>query len=145
MKFPNGGYNTQFTTDGESGTVLGVEVTSAGSDSEQLSPMLDQAEERYGKNPQEVLVDGGFATKATVTDAAKDHGCTVYAPLKEEAKQLAAGGNPYAKKKGDSPAAAAWRTRMATSAAKQIYKLRADGRVGKRPLPQPQLSADAGS
>lgn len=129
MKFPNGGYNpgfnTQFSTDTDSGIIVGVEVTNAGSDGEQLSPMLDQVKERCGKDPQEALVDGGFATREAITDAAENHACTVYAPLKEEAKQLAAGGDPYAKKKGDSPAVAAWRARMASAAAKQIYKLRA--------------------
>jgi transposase len=129
MKFANGGYNpgynAQFTTDTDSGIIVGVEVTNAGSDGEELTPMLDQVEERYGKNPAEALVDGGFATKEAISDAAENHDCTVYAPLKEEAKQLAAGGDPYAKKKGDSPAVAAWRARMATAAAKQIYKLRA--------------------
>lgn len=129
MKFANGGYNpgynVQFTTDTASGIVAGVEVTNAGSDGEELPPMLDQIADRYGQNPAEVLVDGGFASKGAITDAAENHGCTVYAPLKEEAKQLAAGGDPYAKKKGDSSAVAAWRARMATEAAKTIYKLRA--------------------
>ena len=48
----------------------------------------------------------------------------VYAPLKEEEKQLAAGKDPYAAKKGDSAAVAAWRKRMGTVAAKAIYRLR---------------------
>jgi hypothetical protein len=46
------------------------------------------------------------------------------APLKEEEKQLAAGKNPYERKKGDSDAVAAWRERMGTAAAKPIYRLR---------------------
>jgi hypothetical protein len=49
----------------------------------------------------------------------------VYAPLKEEKKQIEAGKDPYAQKKGDSDAVAAWRARMETTAAKTIYKLRA--------------------
>jgi len=129
MKFANGGYapgyNTQFMTDVESGIVVGVDVTNAGTDGDQLPPMLDQVRERCGKDPEEVLVDGGFATKEAITDAAENHACTVYAPLNSEAKQLAKGQNPYAKKRGDSPAVAAWRERMADAAAKQIYKLRA--------------------
>ena len=51
MKFPDGGYrpgyNVQFATDTESGVIVGVEVTNAGNDSEQLPPMLDQLKERY--------------------------------------------------------------------------------------------------
>jgi len=128
MKFANGGYgpgyNVQFSTDTPSGVIAGVEVTNAGSDSEQLPPMLDQLEERYGQTPEEALVDGGFASKEAVGDAAENHACTVYAPLKDEEKQRAAGRDPYAPKKGDSPALAAWRARMGTAAAKLIYQLR---------------------
>jgi hypothetical protein len=34
-------------------------LTNAGSDGEELPPMLDRREERFGKNPAEALVDGG--------------------------------------------------------------------------------------
>jgi hypothetical protein len=49
----------------------------------------------------------------------------VYAPVKGEERQRAAGKNPHAPKKGDSDATAAWRSRMGTEAAKLIYRLRA--------------------
>lgn len=128
IKFPNGGYgpglNVQFSTDTESGIIVGVDVTNSGSDSEQLVPMLDQVKERCGQSPDEALVDGGFATKEAIADAEEKHACTVYAPLKDVAKQIAKGTDPHAKKKGDSPAGAAWRERMGTDAAKQLYKLR---------------------
>ena len=44
--------------------------------------------------------------------------------MKDEEKQLAAGEDPYAPKKGDSDAVAEWRKRMGTEAAKVIYVLR---------------------
>ena len=127
MKFPDGGYrpgyNVQFSTDTESGIIVGVDVTNHGTDQEQLPPMLEQLEERYDRRPEEALVDGGFASLDAI-DKAAARGCTVYAPLKEEEKQLAAGKNPYERKKGDSDAVAAWRERMGTAAAKLIYRLR---------------------
>jgi transposase len=127
MQFSDGGYrpgyNVQFSTDTETGVIVGVDVTNAGSDQEQLPPMLDQLQERYAQVPKEALVDGGFASLEAI-DAASQAGCTVYAPLKEEEKQLDAGSDPYAKKKRDSDAVAAWRARMGTAAAKGIYKLR---------------------
>ena len=52
-------------------------MTNAGSDGEELPPMLDQLKERYGRVPSEGLVDGGFATKQAIEYAA-EHGCTVY-------------------------------------------------------------------
>jgi transposase len=127
MKFPDGGYrpgyNVQFSTDTASGVIVGVDVTNHGTDGDELPPMLEQLEERYDRRPDEALVDGGFASRETINKATEE-GCTVYAPLKEEEKQLAAGNDPYLRKKGDSPALAAWRERMGTAAAKLIYRLR---------------------
>lgn len=127
MKFANGGYwpgyNVQFSTDTASGVIVGVEVTNAGTDAEELPPMLDQLDERYDRLPKEVLVDGGFATVDTIDDAS-ERGCTVYAPLKDKEKQEAKGQDPHAPKKGDSEAVAQWRSRMGTEEAKSIYRLR---------------------
>ena len=127
MKFADGGYrpgyNVQFSTDVDSGVIVGVEVTNAGTDNEQLVPMLDQLKERYDRVPPLAVVDGGFATKEAI-DEAQERECTVYAPVKDEEKQLAAGEDPYAPKKGDSDAVAEWRKRMGTEAAKVIYVLR---------------------
>jgi transposase len=127
MMFPDGGYrpgyNVQFSTDTASGIVVGVDVTNHGTDNDELPPMLEQLDERYDRQPDEALVDGGFASHETI-DKATEEGCVVYAPLKEEDKQLAAGKDPYVPKKGDSAAVAAWRQRMGTAAAKLIYRLR---------------------
>lgn len=128
MKFPNGGYapgyNVQFSTDTSSGVIVGVDVSNHGSDAEEFLPMLNQLQARYDQTPAEGLVDGGFATKETI-DAAAKQGCVVYAPVKDEKKQQAAGKNPFEKKRGDTPTVTAWRERMGTAAAKLVYKLRA--------------------
>jgi transposase len=128
MKFSDGGYrpghNVQFATDVASKIIAGVDDTNEGVDLGQLPPMLNQLQERYQRTPEEALVDGGFAARDAIEEAANRH-CTVYAPLKEEEKQLEAGKDPYAPKKGDSEAVAAWRARMGTTTAKEVYKLRA--------------------
>ena len=128
MKFANGGYspgyNVQFSTETAGGVIVGVAVTNVGNDGGELPPMLEQIEERYDCCPGEALVDGGFATKEAIRDAAENHDCTVYAPLKDEEKQRAKGTDPHAPKKGDSAAVAAWRARMGTDTAKAIYRLR---------------------
>jgi transposase len=127
MKMADGGtrpaYNVQFATDTATGVVVGVEVTNAGTDGDQLPPMLDQLKDRYDHVAGEALVDGGFATKETI-DQSDTRGCTVYAPVKNEKKQHEQGKDPYAPKKGDSEPVANWRIRMGTEAAKQIYRLR---------------------
>jgi len=127
MQFAHGGYapayNVQMTSDTASGVILGVTVTDAGTDFEQLEPMLGQLQDRYGQIPDEVLVDGGYASLDSI-QAAAALGSTVYAPLKDAQKQLKAGKDPYAPKKGDSPAISAWRIRMGTHLGKELYKLR---------------------
>lgn len=128
MKMPDGGfrpaYNVQFATTTDGGVVVGVDVTNEGTDSQQMPPMLDQIEERFGQRPGEALVDGGYATVEGI-DQAERAGTTVYAPPREEKKQLDAGQDPYARKKSDTDATAQWRARMGTPEAKSIYKQRA--------------------
>jgi len=127
MKFADGGYrpgyNVQFSTDTASGIIVGVELTNHGTDSEELPPMLEQLQERYDRLPDEVLVDGGFASLEAIEDAAR-RGCTVYAPLRDEQKQLATGKNPYAPKRYDGPGVTSWRERMGTAIGKATYRLR---------------------
>ena len=127
MKFADGGYrpgyNVQFATDTQSGILVGVEVTNVGNDQEQLVPMLEQLQRRYNRTPAEALVDGGFTSLKTIDEATHAE-CIVYGPLRGEDQQKRAGKDPYAKKKGDSEAVAAWRARMATAGAAAIYKLR---------------------
>lgn len=127
MNFSDGGYrpgyNVQYATDTASGIIAGVEVTHAGTDSEQMPPMLDQLKERYERLPDEMLVDGGFASMDAI-DSTENRGCTVYAPVKNEAKQKEAGQDPYARKKKDTDATAAWRQRMGEEASKAVYRIR---------------------
>lgn len=128
MQMSDGGtrpaVNVQFSTDTASGIIVGVEATNAGNDQGQLGPMLDQLEENYDKSPQEALVDGGFAAHDDLEYAAEEHQCRVFAPIKNEQKELAAGRDPYLPKKGDSPAIAEWRERMGTAEGQEIYRLR---------------------
>ena len=128
MKMPDGGfrpaYNVQFATTTEGGVIVGVDVTNDGTDGGQMPPMLDQIEARFGQKPQEMLVDGGFATVDAIDDAERN-GTKVYAPLKEEEKQLDEGKDPYTRKKSDTDATAEWRARMGSAEAKTIYKERA--------------------
>jgi transposase len=117
------GYNVQFATDTATGIIVGVEVTNAGTDSERMPPMLDQLEARYDRLPGAMLVDGVFASLDAI-DATEDRGIVVYAPVKDEEKQAKAGQDPYARKKKDTDATAAWRKRMGEDASKVLYRLR---------------------
>jgi transposase len=127
MKMPDGGfrpaYNFQFATDTATQVIAGVAVETTGSDMGQLEPMVDQVEERSGKVPSEWLVDGGFAQHDQIeTVSAPEVGCTVYAPVPKPKDPKV---DRYAPKPGDSAAVSAWRQRMGTDQAKEIYKERA--------------------
>ena len=128
MKFPDGGYrpgyNVQYATDTASGIIVGVHLTNEGNDQGQMSAMVDQLAERYEEAPEQMIVDGGFASLEEVEKVETDHDCQVYSPLRDEAKTREAGKDPYAPKRGDSEIIAGWRARMGTAAAQTIYKLR---------------------
>jgi len=125
MKMGDGGYrpayNVHFATATEGRVIVGVQVTNAGTDMGQMRPMHAEIARRTGERPAEYLVDGGF-TKLEAIEEASAEGTTVYAPVPTPRRD---GIDPYQPKRGDSPAIAAWRTRMGTDAAKGIYKERA--------------------
>jgi transposase len=130
MHMPDGGsrpaYNLQYATTTQSGIIVGVAVTNSGSDTGQLSPMLGQITERFGQPPAEALVDGGFTTLGAIEAAETASTPTkIYGPIKDEAKKLAKGEDPYQPKRRDGPGVTQWRQRMGTIAAKTIYQQRA--------------------
>jgi transposase len=125
MKMADGGYrpayNVQFTTTTNSQIIVGVDVINIGSDQGQLSPMLDQVQQRYSEQPAQWLVDGGYARHDDIEEA-DGRGTLVYAPV---AKPKDSSRDPYVALPGDSQAIAQWRQRMGSEAAKDIYKQRA--------------------
>lgn len=142
MRMADGGwrpaYNAQFATDTRYQLVLGVDVVTVGSDMGQLGPMLEQLEAGYERRPQQMLVDGGFVTLAEI-DAAERTGTVIYAPVPEPKDDARPRYEPLP---GDPTAVAAWRQRMGTAEAKEIYKERAstaelvNGQVRNRGLRQ---------
>lgn len=124
MKMADGGfrpaYNVQLATDTETQVIAGVIVSNQGNDKQQLGAMQTQLEERFGFRSAEALVDGGFVQYADF-EAVSQKGTTIYAPPSKYRGQE----DPYRPQPKDSPIIAAWRARMESEAAKQIYKLRA--------------------
>jgi transposase len=125
MKMGDGGfrpaYNGQFAVDTEAQIVVGVEVSNSGSDQGKLVPMIDQIQERYGRLPSEILVDGGFAGLKDI-EKASESGTVIYAPVSKPKDKTR---DPYVPLATDSPSVAQWRQRMGTPEAKEIYKQRA--------------------
>jgi transposase len=127
MKMADGGfrpaYNVQFSTDTQSQIIVGVEVTTQGSDAGQLLPMIEQIEERHERKPHEVLVDGSFVVHEDIDAVSSPAvGCTLYAPVPKPRVETV---DRYAAHRRDSAAVTAWRQRMVTPAAQAIYRERA--------------------
>ncbi len=129
MQMSDGGFrpafNVQFATDADTKIIVGVDVLNQGNDAGQMQPMIEQVKERLERVPDEHLADGGYTTKKDIEETTK-MGTIVYVPVKEEEQQKAKGIDPFEPKKGEKPEVAAWRQRMGTAQAKQLYKLRGE-------------------
>ena len=127
MKMADGGfrpaYNVQFATTTETLVIVGTNVTNSGGDGGQMSPMIEQIQERYETRPEEYLADGGFSTLEDI-ETLESSQTKVYTPVKNEEQKREKGDDPFARRKGDSDEVAAWRERMGTESAKEIYKQR---------------------
>jgi transposase len=125
MKMGDGGYrpayNVQLATDTPTQIITGVDVTNSGGDQGKLAPMVEQHEARYQEKPKEMLVDGGFAKKEDI-EKVEQTGTTVYTPVQTSKDPER---DPHTPRPDDTPKVAEWRQRMATPAAKEIYKERA--------------------
>ncbi|WP_182871481.1 transposase [Rhodopirellula sp. JC639] len=115
--------NVQFASDGDAKMIVGVDVTSQGSDNGLMKPMYDEVVDRYSVTPKEYLVDGGFTKNDDITHL-EQQGTAVLAPLYGEKKQLDAGKDPYAARASESDEMAAHRARMGTPEAKERYQRR---------------------
>jgi len=128
MKMPNGGYNPAFnvqcSTDVATGLIVDVAAVNQGTDNGQLGESLERIEARYDQRPAQVLADYGFAKLDDIEEAA-GKGIDVYLPVKDAEKKEAKGENPYQPRPTDKPGVAAWRVRMGTAEAKDLYKQRA--------------------
>jgi len=75
MKQSDGGfapsYNVQISTDAAAGIIVGVEVSQAGSDYGQLTPAVEKIRENLQRAPEQVVVDGGFTSRATILEMAQ--------------------------------------------------------------------------
>lgn len=127
MKMGDSGYrpafNVQLATDGDSRVIVGVKVTNAGNDGEQMAPMQAKIKEQFGKAPGKYLVDGGFANVEQVTRV-EQNGSTVLGPIHGEEGMRKRGKDPHARQPRDTDESFAYRERMGTDESKAEYKKR---------------------
>ena len=121
MKMADGGYrpayDVQFAADTKSQVIVGLDVATTGADQGQLTPMVRQLRRRYGRDPDALLADAGFLKITEIDELAGD--TTLYLPVRTPEDPTRDLHQPL---HDDSPAVAAWRIRMGTGAAREIYK-----------------------
>jgi transposase len=75
MKQPQGGlalsYNAQLSTDAAHGLIVGVSVTQAANDWDQLLPALQQIDQRLKQQPKQTIADAGYTTRAVIEEMAE--------------------------------------------------------------------------
>jgi len=124
MKRGDGGfrpaYNPQLASDADSLVIVGVDVATVGSDPGQMAPMLEPVSQRGGRAPESWLVDGGYVGHDQIDKTSE--ATVVYGPVPEPKDKTV---DPHQAKATDRDAVAAWRERMGTEEAKDLYQLRA--------------------
>jgi len=134
MRFPDGairpGYNAQIAAAGE-GVIVSMEMTDRRNDAGLAIGMVDDIARRYGRTPDNLLVDTGYATSDNIVALAQHAAgpVTVYAPAPSERDDVKpATLKRRNKKRAREPESVkAWRLRMASEAGKAVYALR--GRI----------------
>ncbi len=125
MKMADGGfrpaYNWQFAVETSNLIITGVDVVNTGSDKRQMLPMLAQLKQRHQRLPENWLIDGGFVNLSAINKAV-GQGVSIYAPVPEPKDQNR---DRYLPLPTDPAAVGAWRERMGTDQAKELYKQRA--------------------
>jgi transposase len=59
-------YNTQVSTDADSGVIVGVHVSQSADDSHGLRPAMEEIEKNLGRMPEQVVADGGFTNRESI-------------------------------------------------------------------------------
>jgi transposase len=87
MKQPDGGwapsYNVQITTETHSRMIVGVRVTTAANDTQELVPALEKAKQNCGELPATIIADNGYATRRNVEQTSEQN-VEFIAPWKED-------------------------------------------------------------
>lgn len=124
MRMADGGfrpaYNAQFATDTASQVIVGVEVTTRGNDTREMTPMAEQVRRRYRRTPRRWLADGGYLERSDIENLAAMGTEAFVPPMKKRPSKRLGHGVRWP----DGPGVAAWRKRMETARGRAIYRER---------------------
>jgi transposase len=111
MKRPNGGweasYNVQVLTDAKEKIVVGVAVTQAANDTQELVGGLQEVKDNTGRQPERMVADGGYASRENV-EAMAGRNVAFIAPWKGEEARAAGNCQRQGMALEFSPAAFHW-------------------------------------
>jgi transposase len=132
MRFADGSvrpaYNAQIAATPREGIMIAVEMTDRRNDAGLAMPMVEDIVRRYGKAPQNLLVDTHYATSEDIVALAAREidPVTVFAPTPTERDnvKLATLAKRAAARAKEPEAVKAWRSRMNTSAGQEVYRRR---------------------
>jgi transposase len=132
MRFADGAvrpaYNAQIAAAPSEGIIVAVEMTDRRNDAGLAMPMVDDIARRYGQAPEKLLVDTNYATSEDIA-AMADHAAgpvEVFAPTPTERDDISARAltNRKSKRAREPESVKNWRSRMATQAGQEVYRLR---------------------
>jgi transposase len=63
-------YNVQVSTEAQSRMIVGIGVSTAANDTQELMPAVKKVKENTGQQPEQVIADNGYATRRNVEDSA---------------------------------------------------------------------------
>jgi transposase len=132
MRFPDGAvraaYNAQIAAAPTSGVIVSIAMTDRRNDQGLAIPMVDDIARRYGKAPDRLLVDTGYATRAdiVVLDRHRAGPVAVFAPppAERENAKPASRVRRERRRAREPECVKRWRERMASEAGKAVYALR---------------------
>jgi len=64
-------YNTQVSTDADSGVIVGVHVSQSADDCHGLKPGIDEIQKNLGRMPDQIVADGGFTNRDSIQGMAE--------------------------------------------------------------------------
>jgi transposase len=91
LKHADGGYgpsyNVQFTTDAKQTVIVGVQVSQAASDAEQLQPAIEQLQQQSGQLPRQAIVDGNYTSRSNIVAMDQSHIDLIGPPPESQAQK----------------------------------------------------------
>jgi transposase len=132
MRFADGAvrpsYNAQIAVSPNEGIIVSIEMTDRRNDAGLAAPMVDDLVRRYGKTPENLLVDTHYATSEDIAALAEHPAgpVRVYAPPPTEREDVSARrlADRQRERAREPDSVKEWRSRMETQAGQDVFRLR---------------------